>query len=326
MSEMNLAKITGSCKTLASGISVEDQFEMGLRNGKKGASEAGVIMGVNRFKSVVEMWYEDTGRKERELLDSEQIFFGNGLEPALRELFMDYGNKYHGLQISAVFEQPQLYQSVYYPEMITNLDGLVEDEEGLAILEIKNTTTQSESYWREDGEEGVPDEYYWQAIHQMIVTGLRKVYFFAGMGSRGIIRKVRFSEAMASEYLARLKKYFLCVATDEMPAVGANDVDALNRVYGDHQGEIDMPENENLINTYLQIGKQIKQLESDRDEIEAILRKDLGSNAVVSAGERMFSVKGYSRKDFDKKKFAADHPELYAKYIKTSVVNKKQVK
>lgn len=132
-----------------------------------GGSEAGTVLGVNKYQNNVDLWELKTGRREPpDLSENAAVQFGKYAEPLLRELFKqdypEYIVNYHEFWI---------YVNDQYPFIFATLDGELTAPDGSrGILEIKTTTIQNKSQWDEwDGR--IPDSYYAQILHQMAATG-----------------------------------------------------------------------------------------------------------------------------------------------------------
>ena len=144
-----------------------------------GGSECSAIIGMNPYMTNIELWQIKTGRIQPEdISDKPYVRYGHQAEPLLRELFkLDF---------------PE-YRVEYYPNnMILNdgmpwahasLDGELVDQDGRrGILEIK-TTNILQSMQREKWNDGIPDNYYCQILHYLMVTGYSFVILKAQLRS-----------------------------------------------------------------------------------------------------------------------------------------------
>ena len=132
-----------------------------------GGSEAGCIIGCNKYKSNVDLWEEKTGRTEPpDLSDNAAVQFGKFAEPLLRELFkQDYP------QYIVDYHEFDLYVNDTYPFIFATLDGEIITQDGQrGILEIKTTTIQNKLQW-DEWDNKIPDSYYVQILHQLAATG-----------------------------------------------------------------------------------------------------------------------------------------------------------
>lgn len=148
-------------------INNREEWLKARQNQGIGGSEAGCILGKNKYKTNVDLWQEKTGRKEQpDLSNNSAVQFGKFAEPLLRELFKqdypDYVVDYHEFD---------LYVNDTYPFIFATLDGEITTADGKrGILEIKTTTIQNKLQW-DDWENKIPDSYYVQILHQLAATG-----------------------------------------------------------------------------------------------------------------------------------------------------------
>lgn len=82
-----------------------------------GGSDASIIAGINKFKSVFQLWLEKTGQIVPQETDSEYTHFGNVLEPVVKREF----TRRTGIKICS---KKAILQSVQYPFMLADLDGV----------------------------------------------------------------------------------------------------------------------------------------------------------------------------------------------------------
>lgn len=133
-----------------------------------GGSDASAIVGMNPYKSNIELWEEKTGRViPEDISEKPYVKYGSQAEKHLRELFkLDYPEY-------KVFHKE--YDIIVHPEipfLLASLDGtLVHRETGRkGILEIK-TTNVLNSMHREKWNDRIPNNYYIQCLHYLLVTG-----------------------------------------------------------------------------------------------------------------------------------------------------------
>ena len=145
-----------------------------------GASDSGTIIGVNKWKTNLELWEEKTGRREPEdISDKPYVKYGHAAEEHIRALFaLDHP------ELKVTYESPyKIIRNDEYPWLFCTPDG--ELDYGPAHpwmpcggLEIKTTEIMNGSQWREwDGR--IPDQYYAQVCHQMLATGWEFVWLRA---------------------------------------------------------------------------------------------------------------------------------------------------
>ena len=156
-----------------------------MRRNGIGGSDAGAVLGVNKYRSNVDVWAEKTGTVPCEdISDKPAVKFGKQAEAHIRELFKlenpDFAVEYHEFYMYVNDEHPYIYAT---------LDGEITDAAGRrGILEIKTSTIQNPSqrdeWWdMHDKSPRIPDSYYAQCLHQLAATGWDFVILFAYLRS-----------------------------------------------------------------------------------------------------------------------------------------------
>ena len=131
-----------------------------------GGSDASAIVGMNPWKTNQALWLEKTGQAvPADISDKPYVKYGQEAEPLLRELFkLDFP------QYEVFYEENNLFLNEKYPWGHYSADGwLVEKETGRkGILEIK-TTEILQSMQKEKWNNRVPDNYYIQCLHGLLI-------------------------------------------------------------------------------------------------------------------------------------------------------------
>ena len=92
--------------------------------------------------------------------------YGTEAEPLIRRLFsLDFP------EYQVLYHENRILRSVEYPFMQASLDGELTDQEGRkGILEIKTTNIMNSAQWGK-WDDRIPDNYYIQVLHYLLVTG-----------------------------------------------------------------------------------------------------------------------------------------------------------
>lgn len=159
-------------------LTEHEQHEQWLANRKKGigGSDAACILGLNPWKTNVQLWEEKTGRKEApDISDKAVVQYGKEAEKQLRELFaLDFPQYAVGYDEFGMLSQPER------PWLFATLDGelteVISKEPYVykrkGVLEIKTTEIMRSTQWAEwSGEVPIPQHYYIQVLHQLLATG-----------------------------------------------------------------------------------------------------------------------------------------------------------
>lgn len=131
-----------------------------------GGSEAASVVGMSPYKTNVQLWEEKTGRYiPEEIRDNPFVEYGSKAEEYLRELFkLDFP------RYEVDYEPFAMWTNKLYPYAHASLDGWLIDPYGqFGVLEIK-TATISTGIQAEKWRGKIPDNYYCQILHYMLVT------------------------------------------------------------------------------------------------------------------------------------------------------------
>lgn len=133
-----------------------------LRKGGIGGSDAGAVLGVNKYRSTVDIYLSKVENKKTEPNDA--MLWGTALEPVIREEF----KKKH-LEEYEVFECDYTFKDGI---MLANVDGILFDKNKneYGILEIKTANQFTAKDWSNGL---VPSSYYVQVQHYLAVTGFK---------------------------------------------------------------------------------------------------------------------------------------------------------
>lgn len=146
-------------------LSNHDEWLLARKN-RIGGSDASCIVGMNPYKTNIELWEEKTGRRIAPDISNEvYVKYGHDAEEYLRELFaIDYP------QYQVLYEENNMWLNDKYPFAHASLDSWLIDEDGRnGVLEIK-TTNILQSMQKEKWKDRIPDNYYIQVLHYLMVT------------------------------------------------------------------------------------------------------------------------------------------------------------
>ena len=131
-----------------------------------GGSDAAAVLGLNPYKSNLELWQEKTGLVVPEdISEKPYVKYGHAAEGCLRELFaLDFPEYEVG------YAENNIWLNDAFPFAHASLDGWLTDQDGRkGILEIK-TTNILQSMQKEKWDHRIPDNYYIQVLHYLMVT------------------------------------------------------------------------------------------------------------------------------------------------------------
>ena len=144
---------------------LKDRDEWLKNRTRIGGSDASAVVGMNPYKTNVELWLEKTGQSTPEdISDKPYVKYGTEAEPLLRELFkLDFP------EYQVFYEENNLFLNKKYPWGHYSADGWLRDQNGRkGILEIK-TTEILQSMQKEKWNQRIPDNYYIQLLHGLLI-------------------------------------------------------------------------------------------------------------------------------------------------------------
>ncbi len=300
-------------RTLAKTKNMDRMEWLELRRKGIGGSDVSIIAGINKFKSVFQLWLEKTGHVELEETDSEYAHFGTILEPLVKKEFM----RRTGKKIRA---RNEILQSETYPFMLCDLDGVIYEDGEMCIFEAKTASAYKQDVW----ERGVPVEYILQVQHYMAVTGAKKAYVAALVGGNHFYtHTVSRDEELVGMIIAMEKEFWErnVLAGEEPVPDGSEATTAyINEKYEKCNGKtIELPEEAlEIVCRYEDISQQMKEIGERKETLANQLRNYLGENESGLIGGKVVTWKQLTRKYVDTKRLEKEKQDIYEEYLTES--------
>ncbi|MBA6124514.1 YqaJ viral recombinase family protein [Pseudomonas sp. NC26] len=286
-----------------------------------GSSDAAAAVGLNPYKSQLELWLEKTGRdaslpKLDPQDDESPAYWGNVLEPIVAWHYSKRsGNRVR--RINAVLQHPN-------PElswMLANIDREVIGADDVQILECKTAGINGARLWKE----GVPEYVELQVMHQLAVTGKQAADVAVLLGGQHLeIHRIERDEQMIARLIELERKFWNYVETDTPPPVdgSASAEAALRCLYPEDNGQtVDFSGHAGLAAAYLEL-KAVRQSIGEKETREAQLKQML-QQAIGEATRAEFSSGYISWKKskgstvLDVERLLKEKPYLQVRYAKT---------
>jgi putative phage-type endonuclease len=273
-----------------------------------GGSDVGAILGVNPYRSRLDVWLDKTG-KGADVVDNYAMARGRAMEPFIREWFVAET----GLTVEVTEGQ-----TVSHPKhdfLRASYDGLTSDD---GILEIKTM-----SQWvAKKGE--IPESYYWQIQHYMYVAGREHGYFAIDSAGTFIIEQVQFDERYTNEVLPKLNDFWNHVLADTPPPAQKRDnieptIDDAITVDAYGLGTLERLK---------AVKEQIKELKKKQELCEDELLQQLdGHTTLIDAnGKTLATHKAVTTNRFDSTRFKKEQADMYKQYMKATTSNRLTIK
>jgi putative phage-type endonuclease len=280
------------------------------RRGGIGGSDAAVILGLDAFRTPVELWLDKLGELPDET--SEAMELGKALEPVIAERF----EKKTGLVVNS---RQLCVTHREFPWMRATIDGLVIDPE-LCLYEAKATSGWS---WRE----GTPDYVQIQIQHSLEVCNLGKCYLAVLRGDRMALQVEEIArDREVGRMLIEAEGAFwtrYVVPRVSPPAIGVpSEIEALKEAYAESNPEsVDLGDDgASLVLDMRRAQLAKKEAEREETRAKAGLMALLGKAELGSVnGEIAASWKAVETSRLDQKRLKEERPEVVEAYSSVSL-------
>lgn len=274
---------------------------LALRSKYIGGSDAAAVVGLNPWVSPYSLWAEKTGKAPS---------FSGSLATEVGTYLEDFvAKKFEAETGKKVRKANQSFLNRQYPFAIANIDREIVGEN--AGLEIK--TTSELNLKRFKGGE-YPAQYYCQCVHYMAVTGKSRWYLAVLIGNREFVWFViERDEAEIAALMATEADFWKLVKEGTPPGIDGTQAttEAINTIYSESsESKVDLYSYASVLDQYIALGKQIKELEEMRDEYANKVKAFMGEAGSGECDRYRVSWKLGTRRTFDSKRFSEEHPEI----------------
>jgi len=281
-----------------------------------GSSDAASAVGLNPYKSQLELWMEKTGRdanlpKVDPKDQSSPMYWGNLLESIVAAHYtMRSGHKVR--RINAVLQHPS------EPWMLANIDREVTGAPDVQILECKTAGFHGSFLWRD----GVPEYIQLQVMHQLSVTGKQCADVAVLICGQDLqIHRIQRDEAMITKLIELERAFWHYVETDTPPpADGSDSADlALRCLYPQDSGQtLDLSDDLEMSAVFSDL-LAIRQVLTDKGLLESQLKQRI-QQRMGAATKVLFQTGDVTWKrskdgsGLDTARLLKDQPQLLQRY------------
>lgn len=268
------------------------------------ATDAASIMLPSKWGSGYSVWCSKTKRTPIEDSKSEKLEWGHRLEPVVFNKFKEQHPEYIEYRPSTLYADDW---------KLASLDGEAIDATGMKII-IECKTSRIE-------QEALPERYFYQVQWQMLVTGARKAYVAMLMcGSHYIEYEVLFNEDIAATMIAKAAMVWDAVKTDyyDEKLLGLCPLDCELIKKEQHNG-LTMPVDTAMYERYVELAKQISELEEELKTTKAFLLKQSQTcdNLMYNNKRVVTWIASAPRTSVDSKKLEKKFPDIYKQVLVT---------
>ena len=302
------------------GINIKDftrEEWLAERNRGIGGSDIATILGLNKWKSPLQLFLEKTGKVVAEdLSDKEVIYWGNVLEDVVAKEFERRTGK-------KVRKRHVMFCDDKYPYMRANVDREVVGEN--AVLECKTTDKRNADQWVDDQ---VPANYILQCQWYMMIRGYEKAYIACLIGGNQFV----FKEIERDEELIEIIKgkavefWETNVLGDVEPDADYMDKAAYKQLTLCPDA-IELPDDIDFkIELLEEIKRDEKTLKQTKDKLEAEIKQAMQGHEVGLTSKYRLNWKKSVQKRFDSKRFKEEQSEIHEKYMKETQTERLTIK
>jgi len=201
-----------------------------------GSSDVAAAVGLNPYKSQLELWLEKTGRDTAlPKLDPQDeecpAYWGNILEPIVATHYPRRSG-HRVRRVNAVLQHPD----PKLPWMLANIDREVIGASEVQILECKTAGINGARLWKE----GVPEYVQLQVMHQLAVTGKQAADVAVLLGGQHLeIHRIERDESLIARLIDLERLFWDYVVSDTPPSAdgSASAEQALRCLYPQDSGQ-----------------------------------------------------------------------------------------
>ncbi|EMK1191737.1 YqaJ viral recombinase family protein [Listeria monocytogenes] len=285
-----------------------------------GGSDAGIIMGLNQYKTAFELWLDKTDQVPPGEMAGEAAYWGTQMEEVVAKEFEKRTGK-------KVRRSNMMYQHPEHDFMLANVDRFVVGED--AILECKTASAYLAKEWEADE---VPATYLVQIQHYLAVTGKSKAYVAVLIGGNKFIwKEIERDDELINQIIAfELDFWETNVKGQLAPALdgsSAAEKYLKDRFAKSEDKQIILPK---TFNEYLteraNLERDIKLLETRKKEIDNNIKGHMESAEKALSDNYEVSWKSMTSKRVDTKKLKEKFSDIYLTVLMESHSRKFTVK
>lgn len=290
-----------------------------LREKRIGGSDVGAILGVNPYKSIIDVYIDKT--EGSTFKGNNATHWGHMLEGTI---IKEFASRHKELQ---VFDAPF---SIVDNFLIANLDAVLRDKENgdFGVLEIKTTSLWNKKEWEEDT---IPQSYYAQVQHYLMLSGYKFAYVAVLIGGQEYKEfKVERSEediALIREKATEFYKENILKQIPPIPDGSDAYMDYLKKKAMDIENDevIEFSYLEEKAQKVKELGKEINSLKKEQDLLKEQIMLKLINNGTQKgvAGKLKFDIQTKKSADLEAmikadQKLVEQYKELESKHQKVS--------
>ena len=274
-----------------------------------GASESGSILGINPWKTAVDVYYEKVDRVT-DFPDNLNMWLGRELEPVIKKRFEEES----GFKVR---NDHKIRVDKEHSFLTTNLDGMVVGEK---------VPVEYKALSRWDGE--IPDYYFSQVQHQIMVSESDYAYFVVlvlAAQKSFIIQKINRDD----EFIGLMREEEISFWNDNVMTntpPNPETIDDAKKIYADSiQGskmEVNNSSILNKINLLAETKADMKEKKALSDNLQKEIMETMQENEALVNKDTGHILCTWKKTNpslvFDRQRLMKEDPETYGRFMKLS--------
>jgi putative phage-type endonuclease len=291
-----------------------------------GGSDIAAILGLSPWKTAVDVWLEKTGQTPA-VEPNEAMHWGNVLEHVVARHYQNTtGRKVQ--RVNSLLRHTKhewaignIDRAVLAPgSRATAKDGILRGAEG--ILEVKTASAYKAGEWgTPDDDDAIPTHYVAQAMWYLGITGLEwcDVPVLIG-GQRYLCKLVERDDETIRGMLERAEQFWRKHVLERIPPEPKTGEDALKLFPHDSGRTVEASEQAlAMLDRARELKAQIKALEDALDSaIGGLKGYMLDASALTLGGDVLATWKAQTSNRLDTAALKAEHPDIYAQFVRPS--------
>jgi len=310
-----------------------------------GGSDVATILGLNPYKTPLQLWEEKTGRSSGSAA-GESAYWGTVLEGVVaKEFSQRTGMKVQKVNymlskgedgwmlgnIDRAVVNPAIAGrvSVLKPEKVEECGRLLSTDIG---LECKTASVYMSEHWGDSQEaeilagkivteHKIPLYYETQIQWYMAVTGIKKFYVAVLIGGQDFrMYEVRRDEDVIKAIVEKCHAFWFKKVLADVPPDPIN-ADDIKKLYARDDGEMVEASNDEAadIGELRTIRERIKELQDQEKAVANRVILAIGEKSgLLIGGEKAVTYKAQNSSRFASTAFKKEHPDLYRDFVQTS--------
>ena len=290
-----------------------------------GSSDAAAAVGLNPYKSQLQLWMEKTGRDGALPVvdpsdEQSPMYWGTLLEPIVAAHYTRRSG-HRVRRVNAVLQHPE------HSWMLANIDREVVGASDVQILECKTAGIHGARLWRD----GVPEYVQLQVMHQLAVTGKQAADVAVLLGGQELqVFRIERDDTLIAQLVALEQQFWGYVERDQQPpADGSASAElALRCLYPRDSGTtLDFStdlEMSGVFSDLLAVREVITTQTALESQLKQRIQQRMGeaTRAVFEVGEVSWK-RSKDGTSLDTVQLLKDHPEMAQTYAVTKPGNRR---